>query len=98
MKDKESGKPKTEDTYENQKKIIEFVEKYRNISIRKISKELELNKSFVQKVLNTSGYNTFKISNIPMLKYEHKVQRINFAEWLLKIKKQTTDVIWRSDE
>ena len=33
-----------------------------------------------------------------MLKYEHKVQRINFAELFLQIKKQTTDVIWWSDE
>ena len=83
--------------YENCKLLIELVEKYRNTHIRDISIELNINKTVVERILNITVYHTYKISQIPLLKYNHKEQRLSFTHWYVKLKKQTTDVIWWSD-
>ena len=49
-----------------------YVEKYRNTNIRDISIDLILNNSFVEIILNTTVYHTYKISQVQLLKYNHK--------------------------
>ena len=99
IKDKKrSGRTKTEDTIENREIITSYVEKYRHISVRDISTELEFNKSFVDKVLIESGYHAYKISDAPLLKSPQKKKRKDFGCWYLQLKQQTKEVIWWSDE
>ena len=88
------GKLKTEDTYENHIMIIKYNEKFRNASIKEFSIDLILNNSFIERVLNTSGYHTYKFSQVPFLKNEHKIQYKTFVYWYLKLKNQTCNGIF----
>lgn len=93
-----SGRPNTEDTEENRKRIINYIEKYKYASVRDIATELDLNKTYVQQTLSISGYHAYKIAQVPLLKNTHKHQRLEFGKWYLGEKNQTTEVIWWSDE
>ena len=87
------GKTKTVDTPENSERILNYVNDFRNASVSEMATELLLSKTFVQKILNQSGYHAYKICNVPILKPTDLEQRTSFATWYFDLKQQTNDVI-----
>jgi len=88
----------TMDTPQNRAAVVEYIEKYRHVSVRELADELDFSKSFVQRVLVEEKFRAYKIHQIPTLRTCDKEQRFSFAEWYLNLSPRTRSVIWWSDE
>ena len=86
------------DTLQNRSDVISYVEKSRNSSLKEISEELNLSKSYVYRVLESENFHSHKLHQIPVLNSADKAERIAFSEWYLELPERTNEVSWWSDE
>ena len=86
------------DSLDNRVKIVNFVEKYRQVSVREISEELTLSKSYVHRVLMEDGFHGYGIHQKPALRTCEKEIRILYADWYLDLPDVTQCLVWWSDE
>jgi hypothetical protein len=88
----------TMDTPQNRAAVVEYVQRYRHVSLRDLADELDFSKAFVQRVLAEEKFRAYKIHQVPTLRTCDIEQRFSFAEWYLSLDPRTRSVIWWSDE
>ena len=96
-----SGRPRTARTNENHGIVFEKVVHSPKKSQRRISRELGIARSSVQRILNDLGVHSYRIQLLQTLQPQDPVQRVNFATRLLAIAYQDDSFlknIWWTDE
>ena len=97
---KSPGRPRTIRTKATIRKVKRRRERRRSVTSRKLARELGISRTSVRRILkNDLGLHAYKIQNEPMLTDEHKVKRIQFANWIrTNFRKEDTMKILFSDE